>query len=247
MSTAAGNIARKPRLLRVLVRLVVSIAIGAAATVGIAWWCAWRSAQEVHYGMGLQVGPVGWEGPVRDPRIEADPGVHQVTHVYWESIGDMLEMRERPESERRGPFEKDMPWWAMTPTRVPDHERTHPGGNELFPVYEVGCGWPWVTMVGRVLSTGPRSLASCEVQGIVLEELDRGLRPKLLPTRPAWPGFLASTVAAASAWLLVVFTIGWIRAWRRRRAGRCVACGYDMAGVPVAAGGRVCPECGRSD
>jgi hypothetical protein len=53
-------------------------------------------------------------------------------------------------------------------------------------------------------------------------------------TFPLWPVALATAIAPG-LWLARV-----VRTWRRRRGGRCVACGYDMRGLD----GRRCPECG---
>lgn len=53
---------------------------------------------------------------------------------------------------------------------------------------------------------------------------------------PPWMPFVA--VALPTAWL-------W---WRDRRGwgpGRCVACGYDLAGLPAGSDSPVCPECGK--
>ena len=52
---------------------------------------------------------------------------------------------------------------------------------------------------------------------------------------PLWPIALI-TAAAPMLWLTRA-----LRAWRRRRGGLCLACGYDMRGLD----GRRCPECGR--
>ncbi len=41
---------------------------------------------------------------------------------------------------------------------------------------------------------------------------------------------------------------GVYRRWRRRRAGRCAKCGYDLRGLPPApdrGSDSVCPECGK--
>lgn len=68
--------------------------------------------------------------------------------------------------------------------------------------------------------------------------------PWALPVHPAWPGFVvdvvvwAALVEAARRGVVV-----WKRA-RRRRAGLCAACGYDLRDR---GGDRSCPECGERD
>src|SRR5690606_3119238 len=61
-----------------------------------------------------------------------------------------------------------------------------------------------------------------------------------LPMRPIPACFVADVMLYAGAWYLLLRGIPALRRWRRRRRGRCEACGYDLAGVP----GGVCPECG---
>jgi hypothetical protein len=59
---------------------------------------------------------------------------------------------------------------------------------------------------------------------------------------------MGSMAATALAWHLVVglVLLAWARGPGRRefrtRAGKCIACGYDLRGTPAA----LCPECGRS-
>jgi hypothetical protein len=62
-----------------------------------------------------------------------------------------------------------------------------------------------------------------------------------LPVGPLWPGFALNTIFyAAIAWGLWQIP-GAIRRRSRRRAGRCVRCGYDRTGLAPEA---PCPECG---
>lgn len=67
--------------------------------------------------------------------------------------------------------------------------------------------------------------------------------PRMLPIIPVWPGALANSVLFAAALWGIPFGArrGWLaaRTTRRRRAGRCVGCGYARGALLV------CPECGR--
>lgn len=79
-----------------------------------------------------------------------------------------------------------------------------------------------------------------------------------LEDKHEWHGFYAKriqvgSVLAAGAgapfwavatllfiWPFIAFLRGPVRRWRRRRAGRCPACGYSLRGLDA----RRCPECG---
>jgi hypothetical protein len=62
-----------------------------------------------------------------------------------------------------------------------------------------------------------------------------------VPYRPLWPGFAINTMFyAAILWLLFAAPFA-VRRRRRIKRGLCVACGYDLKGLPTAA---QCPECG---
>jgi hypothetical protein len=67
------------------------------------------------------------------------------------------------------------------------------------------------------------------------------------PTRILWPGFLLNTLF----WSCIIASPFWLRrgfvAWRsarRRRDGRCPACGYARGSINPQ---HPCPECGKSD
>ncbi len=64
---------------------------------------------------------------------------------------------------------------------------------------------------------------------------------RIIPLRPLWPGFAVDLVIYGLAWRLIIAACALIRRWRRRGAGLCQKCRYNLAGLPA---GALCPECG---
>lgn len=58
------------------------------------------------------------------------------------------------------------------------------------------------------------------------------------PTKPIFSGLVANTVFFAIVWWLLLAAGFALRRRHRRLRGRCVACGYTLAGLSI------CPECG---
>ena len=63
----------------------------------------------------------------------------------------------------------------------------------------------------------------------------------LLPYLPYWPGLLADTLFYAVLLACLHQLNAWGHRTRRRKRGRCAACGYDLSGLDSF----TCPECGR--
>ncbi len=115
-----------------------------------------------------------------------------------------------------------------------------------FPGYPRGygylaSGWPLPAAEGRhVIDHGP----SPSTQGFRYERMYvlgfAGLDAEI-PLRPIWLGLAANTVFYAAMTFPVLVVWRWRRTRRRRKKGRCVACGYQL---DAHAQEGVCPECG---
>ena len=108
---------------------------------------------------------------------------------------------------------------------------------EQSPVGGIKVGWPfrsfaaWRHLAGRA--------SELDEHGYLLSS-GADLVPRF-PSYPLWPGFVFNTILfSITAWGLWQVPLA-IRRRERRRAGRCMRCGYDLAGLAV---GAVCPECG---
>ncbi|MEQ9096822.1 MAG: hypothetical protein RIE32_11225 [Phycisphaerales bacterium] len=96
------------------------------------------------------------------------------------------------------------------------------------------AGWPFAAAFGV-----ERSTTGGMTRKAGLWEVAALGRTWVVPYAPRWPGLLANTLFYAG---LVLAILAWLRARtmrRRRAAGRCLACGYELG-----AGVERCPECG---
>ena len=66
--------------------------------------------------------------------------------------------------------------------------------------------------------------------------------PCILGWYPIWGGVVLNTVFFAAAGFVLWRGPRIVRWVRRRRAGTCISCGYDLRGL---GDGAVCPECGK--
>ncbi|MEM9166827.1 MAG: hypothetical protein AAGB48_07355 [Planctomycetota bacterium] len=96
--------------------------------------------------------------------------------------------------------------------------------------WDSGVYWVW----GATAYTGQRGL----LDGGIAIGAGGGGPSHTLPLTPVWPGLMAGTLFWAGVlWSMLLGRRAIVRAVRRRR-GRCLACGYALAGLPL------CPECG---
>ena len=112
-------------------------------------------------------------------------------------------------------------------------------GTEMImhPWSAVVAGWPMRALAGSCFDGKPQRDRLGSTGAIVPT---RGVQSRglLLPLRPLWPGFLVDTAFWGVAAFVVRSVPGFVRRRVRRRRGRCVRCGYELAGVAT------CPECG---
>lgn len=137
------------------------------------------------------------------------------------------------------PLRVSVPGWVELPARAQGLHRT----------LTVAYGWPFPAMAEGVHNANTLGVervwiwtpGNRDARGL------RRARPMLaaaefgFPIRPVWWGLLGNAAIYAAACWTAVGGVRW--SWRRLRykRGACVACGYDLAGLPEGAG---CPECG---
>jgi hypothetical protein len=140
-------------------------------------------------------------------------------------------------------------------------------GHEVVDVVDSGYGWPMPCVQSRLVrlrdTTGKpamRQLIGAKpneeliVPHVEIGVFSAALTPEnarmgygeIWPTRVLWMGLMVNVAVwtlGAFALLSVPSTYRFIRARHRRLKGRCVHCGYSLAGMTVSA---PCPECGRT-
>ena len=224
----------------ILIGLAV-IALGAATTIGIAWGASLQSAQRMTYSDST------WRSRDRVPGEG-----HGFIHAYltstfgWRMTSAATLTADRysdattamaPEqvlSERE--LAMVMPWLSGS--------RPWPTyGYEIFCVHEFG--WPLRCLYARSINVGD------SIEYKRLWKLP-GVRFFSLRGRDELPGLPKGIIGAEFAWDVAVWSGVWwvivwvpgrLRSWWRRRGARCVACAYDLRGLPT---NSPCPECGRA-
>jgi hypothetical protein len=162
----------------------------------------------------------------------------------------------RPPARRIAPSE--LPNWcaAWNPDwRRLEQETWAAAINSNFsfsPPLDIAIGWPLVSWScftePRLQPRKPKQDPGPVVHGGAIVETwgYHGVpgienRVRALAWRPIWPGFVLNTIFYALLTWSLIRAPRTLRRWRRRRAGLCLACGYDLKGL---AEGAPCPECG---
>lgn len=114
--------------------------------------------------------------------------------------------------------------------------------DTTFLAIHTSYGWPFQAVSSLHIDGADgdrvsRRFASVGFRGA--GPIDPILRFRLFPTHIEWPGCAGNLVVAASVVIATSWAASCCRRILRRRAGRCVACGY-----PSAAGAVACSECG---
>lgn len=149
-------------------------------------------------------------------------------------------------------------WWCCTMidavgyTRIPEERgpdfvsrATHESAYTLmlrqwgWPMRSLEYQWTHTQpMLVNVWLFKPPAEASLRTGLPVSTSITRSPERTHLPLMPVWPGFVVNSLFYAAVAGAILFAPGAVRRARRRRRGRCLACGYDVRGLDT------CPECG---
>jgi len=237
---------------RRLTKLAMSLLLGAAINVAVAWAGALLirvdglSSEEAGWFLADQYGgPRVWITSL--DRIGAVRHVIQFSHEWPINV-----------SEQDGHL---FPKWSRgaEPRRIDTMKETAPHEPIDDLLVEDARGWPMLSLHCEYVIALAVDNQTLYVRGVsggiavhkgsnapmapgTIEIRSRILRSTALPLRPIWPGFLLNTLLyAAICGLLFAAPLAARRGHRRRR-GRCIRCGCDLRDRPDDAA--ACPECG---
>ena len=215
----------------VLTTVGLALALGVLTTYGVAWWIANTHRPTRHLSFGDYEGRAvgGWSID-----METQENVTWVVADGWEldSTGGMVRWQE------------EVPPWSLIRKWTP-REVGGPVGvnmnNTLVRLLERAAGWPRLAVVEHAVTMRlgvppPVKGADLSIRWGASSDWARWT----LAFRPLWAGFAIDTAMFGAGWWVVIGIVAWVRSWRRRAAGLCAGCRYDLRGLT----GEVCPECG---
>lgn len=253
------------RSLRMLKRLTISVLLGLATAVAVAWGCAvlvdpYAARAAAPAGGSTGIGAGG--GQLSGGGSDSGSGWSRPSGVgdgwsYWiaRSQGAVVvqraparfnvhdELAEAYQAVRQ----REVPGWSKVHQPPVAHERTASGTW-----IEDARGWPWLCLrsetafgTNQPAEGDPSAIRAATRWGIRLSEPTESGTGSLLvlPLKPIWSGMTLNTTAYALGWFIVLFLPGVAVRYLRHRTGRCPACGYDRRYTGEEA---ACPECGAA-
>ena len=201
--------------------------------IGVAWWFAALTAADLDSSEVAHIDLAGDEWPFDAPDEWPPPQSRAVGHFNAGSTSDV---------------------W----THSPFEERAEgENGSDVYPFLYVWMqsrsGWPMRSLRQQVISKhwmeNDKPSSSSRDEGSY--QIPTWCRPTMsmfrgddviswdVPLIPLWPGFAVNTALYAALAAVPLLGLPIARRRRRRRIGKCVECGYELAAAAI------CAECGH--
>lgn len=229
---------------RTLRRLALCTALGAATSVALAWLCAAREIGPVRPASLSRSDITGWTASESRRFGRTEHSFLDLAHAeaLQRAVVAMFGPADEKSDDERA--KADPPEWLAESVTL--------GGlwsaDAVLSGWPARCAWSW-----HRRAPGAPGAPVEDSLALRLTPPSNGLSG----LRRSWPnlsdgslpigiiasGLLIDTAAHGAAWWALLFGPMALRRWRRRRAGRCERCGYDLRGLPA---GNVCPECGSA-
>ena len=237
---------RATNLRRAILRVLLFALIGAAATVLVAWGFALRGSVG-----NTTVQKISMSGWPRERAVEAPKRMRSSVPKGWLTLPEDVEGSLLVEHWRRtGPGlstdSLDIYLMEARSTKMaPDRNCFMVQAG--WPSRSLDCFalWDWDVVDSQlrpivrwrfaIESRNQRETANLQARLLPA----RTKTTRRLPLRPLWPGFAVNTAFYGGLVFLLWSAPGFMRRRSRRRRGRCLRCGYELAGVAA------CPECGH--
>lgn len=242
--------------MRKLFLILLSLLLGVASTVAIAWRSAWTQLQ-----LGTSspdgtpaprfVGPIpaGSKGVgLTNGTVLVERGTAPGTEL-WVIV--LYKSADLPDTfKSRGDLH--IPSWVRR-LAFPWEFNAQWQGDDIQSRTIIARGWPYVTLwSGSRLKSKSETIdnGAFYLEGWLRKYGPRGplvVYPSAaafdvpFPFRPVWAPFLISSTLLAAPFHLLFMGPGALRRWARRRRHCCERCGYDRRGLSPAV---ACPECG---
>lgn len=224
---------------RLILTKVGWLLVGAAVSIGVAWWCVAR-AHNIKPGGDLY----RWTLPQH--------GI--ASRVEWPWIAPTLWPQSPEHHWTTGTLGFESASWSRVV--APSTYRSKSDDPTSVEMTTTSAGLPWhvLSASDQFDSTTQWATRASWSSGIVVQSdpvWARGLQHRngdfwyRLPIRPIWPMIIAQSAlygaACWAAWTGIVGSLTYVRGKLRAATGRCASCGYDLRGLQT---GSLCPECG---
>jgi len=207
---------------RTIIKFFILLAAGATLNVAVAWGFALYWASDRPTLSGWNGGPDGW--------LMEEWSASGTTYLVWFPLGGYDGSLAMPSTP---------PAWTSIDWR---HEPANVERGDLF--FERASGYPLNSMKSLALwRRGYGNPVLEPLSGVLMEPAAAAVEPRvprMMPTRPIFPGFAVNTLFyAAVLWMLFAGPFA-LRRMIRRRRGRCPQCAYPIGTSAV------CTECGAA-